>query len=98
MIESDLCMSIVFITKFGTFNSNRSFQMFCSCFGVIMFRGLRVPLLCRFETKVILSTKQLGASLVRHSNIRLEGYSRHSRQPSLNISHIQIHSLLIYRK
>ena len=23
---------------------------------------------------------------------------RHSRQPSLNISHIQIHSLLIYRK
>ena len=29
---------------------------------------------------------------------QLEGYSRHSRQPSLNISHIQICSLLIYRK
>ena len=29
---------------------------------------------------------------------QLEGYSRHSRQPSLNISHIQIRSLLIYRK
>ena len=28
----------------------------------------------------------------------LEGYSRHSRQPSLNISHIHIRSLLIYRK
>ena len=26
---------------------------------------------------------------------QLEGYSRHSRQPSLNISHIQIRSLLI---
>ena len=29
---------------------------------------------------------------------KLEGYSRHSRQPFLNISHIQIRSLLIYRK
>ena len=27
---------------------------------------------------------------------QLEGYSRHSRQPSLNISYIQIRSLLIY--
>ena len=27
---------------------------------------------------------------------KLEGYSRHSRQPSLNISYIQIRSLLIY--
>ena len=52
----------------------------------------------RTDTYPIPRIQDIFAKLSGQTFTKLEGYSRHSRQPSLNISHIQIRSLLIYRK
>ena len=48
-----------------------------------------------FVSVYLAVSEKTGGQTDKQTNKQTEGYSRHSRQPSLNISHIQIRSLLI---
>ena len=66
------------------------------------FKWIPAPENCKNQETNRIKSKKINRTQIMYTSnqksSKLEGYSRHSRQPSLNISHIQIRSLLIYRK